>query len=84
MAKQRGNSGNGDARPKKPPIDPGISPLVRAVRGNSVGDLYHNTYLSRSTIANLVKGKTRRPNHMTMTGIAAAAGLQYKLVRKGD
>jgi hypothetical protein len=71
-----------DDRPEKPLRDPDIIILMRQVRTRTTTELYQNSYLSRSTISNLRKGKTRRPTHMTMTGIAAAAGLVYKLTPK--
>lgn len=71
-------------KPERPLVDPDISRLVRAIRSASDAELYHNSYLSRSTIQRLRTGKTRRPTHMTMTGIAAAAGMEFRLVPKGE
>ena len=78
---------NGTLRPPKPKRDTDIDQLVRATLHLSNADIYHNTYLSRSTINKLRerrvgKHRTRYPTHMTMTGIAAAAGLRYKLTKE--
>jgi hypothetical protein len=78
--KLKGKS-NGKAS-EKPAVDPDISKLVRAIRTSSTADLYHNSYLSRGTIDRLRKQKTKRPQHLTMVGVANAAGLEYRLVPK--
>lgn len=70
-------------KPKKPILDPGVAALARAIRTHKLDDLYHNSYLSRSTIKRLKEQKTTKPQHMTMVGIAQAAGFEYKLVKKG-
>lgn len=71
-----------DKRPKKPLRDAEVDILAEAISGYDTTDLYHNSYLSRSTIKRLRDGKTRKPQHMTMTGIAAAAGFEYVLRRR--
>lgn len=48
----------------------------------SDSDLYHNSYLSRGTIKRLRAGITRYPQHMTLKGIAAAAGYEYVLRKR--
>lgn len=73
---------NGKGKPEKPLLDPDVHRLVRAVRSHAVSDLYHNSYLSRGTIVRLMKNQTKRPQHLTMVGIANAAGLEYRLVPK--
>lgn len=77
MAKDKANG-----KLQKPIHDPDVDRLVRAVRGLSTADLYHNSYLSRGTIKRLRDGKTSRPQHLTMVGIAQAAGMKYELVKK--
>jgi hypothetical protein len=72
-------------RPKKPQRDPDIEKLVSQTDGWANADIYHNTFLSRGTIANLRgtgRRKTRYPTHMTMVGVAAAVGLEWRLVKK--
>jgi hypothetical protein len=68
-------------KPVKPAVDPDIGVLLAATRTLENSQLYHNSYLSRGTINNLRKRKTKRPSHMTMVGIAAAAGLKWKLTK---
>jgi hypothetical protein len=81
-------NGNGHvSRLVKPKRDLDIDALVRATSHLTDAEIYHNTYLSRSTISKLRerragKKRTRYPTHMTMTGIAAAAGLIYKLTKE--
>ena len=69
-------------RPKKPKRDPDVAKLVAQTDGYSNADIYHNTFLCRGTISKLRGGKTRRPSHMTMIGVAAAVGLEWRLVKK--
>jgi len=69
-------------RPKKPARDSDIEKLVSQTDGYANADIYHRTFLCRGTIANLRKGKTRYPTHMTMVGVAAAVGLEWRLVKK--
>jgi hypothetical protein len=78
MAVERDKNG----KLKKPIHDPDVAQLVRAVRSITIDDLYYNSYLSRSTIKRLREGKTSRPQHLTMVGIAQAAGYKYELVKK--
>jgi len=70
------------SRREKPPRDPDVAKLIAQTDGYSNGDIYRNTYLCRSTINNLRRRKTRYPTHMTMVGIAAAVGLEWRLVKK--
>ena len=69
-------------RPAKPEQDDDVEELADLISHMEVSDLYHNSYLSRSCIRNLKKGITKKPQHMTMTGIAAAAGFEYVLRRR--
>jgi hypothetical protein len=86
--KSKKSNGNGAShRPQKPKRDHDIDALVRATSHLTDAEIYHNTYLSRGTISKLRerragKKRTRYPTHMTMTGIAAAAGLIYKLTKE--
>jgi len=66
---------------KKPLRDPDIDMVMDLVAGYSVSDIFHNTYLSRSAIRNLIKNKTKKPQHMTLTGMAASRGFKWKLVK---
>lgn len=68
----------------KPKQDSDVAELARLMSEHEVSDIYHNSYLSRTTIKRLMDRKTRVPQHMTMQGIAAAIGLVYVLRRKGD
>jgi len=68
---------------EKPPRDPAIDEVVTAVRRFSTRQLYMNCYLSESTIRKLRRPNgTRRPQHMTLTGVLNAAGLEYAIRRK--
>jgi hypothetical protein len=69
-------------RPKKPKRDNDIEKLVAQTDSYSNADIYNKTFLCRGTIARLRSGKTRYPNHMTMVGVAAAVGLEWRLVKK--
>ena len=67
---------------KKPPREPAIDDVVAAVKGVSNHQLYMNCYLSKSTIQKLRRPDgTRKPQHMTLTGVLGAAGLEY-VIRK--
>jgi len=70
------------ARYKKPARDADIDVLISKTMPLSNAEIYHNTYLCRSTIANLRRCRTRYPTHMTMVGVAAAVGLEWRLVKK--
>lgn len=65
----------------KPARDKDIDTLNDAMGTMTVGAIFNNTYLSRSAIRNIQTGKTKKPQHMTMVGIAAARGLRWKLVK---
>ena len=78
---------NGHHRLTKPKRDMDIDSLRAMVRerGLSSAQVYHKTYLSRSTVAKLLenrhgKKRTRYPSHITMQGVARAAGHSYRLV----
>lgn len=73
----------------KPARDNAVDEIRAAVRGLGLSnaEIYHNTYLSRSTITKLLearpgKKRTRYPTFMTLKGVAAAGGMEYRLVRK--
>jgi hypothetical protein len=66
---------------KKPLVDPDLAVLTQQMGEVTVSEVYKQSFLSRSTIANWKKGKTRRPSHMTMIGIAASKGLVWRLVK---
>ena len=69
---------------KKPLRDPGIEEVVDKVNNYSTSDIYHNSYLSRSTIRKLRRTDdkaTRRPQHMTLTGVLNACGYEYAIRR---
>lgn len=68
----------------KPARDKSVDELTKAIESFDTAELYHNSYLSRSTIARLRSGKTRMPQNMTMRGIAEAAGFEYVLRKKGS
>lgn len=70
----------------KPAKDSAVDEIRAAVRGLGLSnaEIYHNTYLSRSTIAKLLeirpgKKRTRYPTFMTLKGVAAAGGMEYRL-----
>lgn len=71
-------------RARKPTRDTDVDELAVLMNGHEVNDIYHNSYLSRSTIRRLRDRQTRVPQHMTMKGIAAALGFEYVLRRKGE
>jgi hypothetical protein len=69
----------------KPPRDPAVDEVCNAVKNVSTQKLYLNCYLSKSTIQRLRANsaqRTRRPQHMTLTGVLGAAGLEYAIRRK--
>lgn len=72
---------------EKPEVDPAVEELYGRTLRMEVNDIFNNTYLSKSTIykarhPNPMK-RTRRPQFLTLKGIASACGLEYRLVRKG-
>lgn len=75
----------------KPLRDTEVDNIRQAVRalGLSNAEIYHNTYLSRGTIAKLLewrpgKKRTKYPAFMTLKGVAAAGGMEYRLVKKEE
>jgi hypothetical protein len=78
-------------RHSKPARDDAVDDIRKTVcnLGLSNAEIYHNTYLSRGTIQKLLearvgKPRTRYPSHMTLKGVAAAAGFEYRLVRRDE
>lgn len=73
-------------KPGKPEYDDDIDNLLYVIRNLSNAQIFHNSFLSRGTIAKLrhpdLRKRTRKPQHMTMRGTAAAAGFEYRLVRR--
>ena len=67
---------------EKPKRDTEVDRLAKAVNFLTPAQIYHKTWLSRGTIHRLTRRQTRYPSHMTLKGIAAAAGLEYRLVKK--
>ena len=79
------------SRKTKPLRDTEVDNIRATIRGlgMSNAEIYHNTYLSRGTIAKLLewrpgKKRTKYPAFMTLKGVAAAGGLEYRLVKKED
>jgi hypothetical protein len=66
---------------KKPDRDSDLDVINDLIAGSTVSAVFYNTYLSRSAIRNIMVGKTRKPQHMTMTGLAASQGFKWKLVK---
>lgn len=84
--KKKASKSNGHFRPEKPKRDSDIDALIAWTSHLTNAEIYHNTYLSRSTINKLRerrpgKPRTRYPTHMTMQGVARAAGFIYKLTK---
>lgn len=69
----------------KPDHDVDVFELLHALAGRSHSDVARSTYISPTTVSRIRKGYkyggTRYPQHITMKGLAAAAGLEYRLVR---
>jgi len=75
----------------KPVRDVEVDNIRQTVRrvGLTNAEVYNNTYLSRGTISKLLewrpgKRRTRYPTFMTLKGVAAAMGKEYKLVDKKE
>lgn len=82
---------NGDKRPTKPKRDMDIDELRALVKDKQLSnaEVYHKTYLSRTTVSKLLETRpgykrTRYPSHITMQGVARAAGASFKLVSNDD
>jgi len=70
---------------EKPLVDPGIAEVLRLCARMSTHQVYLRTFVSKSAIRKLRRNDdkaTRRPQHLTLSGIAAAAGYEYRLQRK--
>jgi len=68
-------------KPKKPPIDPVVQTLQDIMGTESVTEIYYRSWLSKSTLYNIRTGKTKRPQHMTVAGIARAKGYRIQFVK---
>jgi hypothetical protein len=71
---------------EKPIYDDDVDDLVSLMEGHSTGAIYKDTWLSRGTISKLRhpdwSKRTKKPQHMTMRGVASALGYEYRLVRR--
>ena len=69
----------------KPDHDSDVFELLHALAGRTHAEVSRATYVAAGTVSKIRKGYkyggTRYPQHMTMKGLAQAAGLEYKLVR---
>lgn len=76
-----------DKPPKiKPARDSAVDEIRTVIQGLGLtnAEIYHNTYLSRGTIAKLLETRPGRkrtiyPTFMTLKGVAAAGGMEYVL-----
>jgi len=75
------NTKPNSARPVRPDFDPDLVSIRHMGKSFGAVHLYHHSFLSRGTIYKILNSQTKRPTHMTMTGIARAMGYEYKLVR---
>lgn len=67
---------------KKPLVDSDAMMLSDRISNQSAGELFKRCYLSQSTIRRLQKKVTAKPQHLTLKGIAEAAGYEWKLTKK--
>jgi len=75
----------------KPLRDAEVDNIRKAIRSLDLtnAEIYHNTYLSRGTITKLLearpgKKRTKYPTFMTLKGVAAAGGMEYRLVKREE
>lgn len=67
---------------QKPVVDSDAMLLADRISNQSASELFKRCYLSRSTIRRLQQKVTARPQHLTLKGIAEAAGYEWKLTKK--
>lgn len=70
------------ARPEKPERDNEVDNLIDVLGDISDADIYHNSFVSRSTIRRLRSGKTKAPQFLTVQTMASAAGFEYVLKKR--
>lgn len=71
--------------PKLPKIDPDLDLIVRSIHtlAPDIKELSALSGVSRSTIRNWRKRKTKRPQHITLKAVALALGWKMTLTPKG-
>lgn len=68
----------------KPERDREIFKVLRAIRGRNASEVAAKCRISAQTIRNMRSGRTRYPQHYTLSEIARAAGLRYTLIEAKD
>lgn len=73
-------------KPKKPDIDPLLTQIVRQLEQDKRSNyaLSNVSGLSGSTLANWKKGKTKRPQSVSLQMAGRALGLEMRFVRAND
>lgn len=69
-------------RPVKPKIDPIVRQVAVTISFMTAKELHDNSYLSMSTCYNILRGRTKRPQHLTVVGLLQAAGFGYELKKR--
>ena len=71
-------------KPPKPGRDETVFDLLHACRDMTPQEIADRTHLCAATIRNWRTHTTRNPQHASMVAVAAAVGMEYRLVRKGS
>lgn len=74
-------------RPERPAYDRTVFEVLHSLAGQSAGSIAKQTWVSPSTIRawrrGYENGGTRHPQHSTLAAVAAVAGFEFQLVKKG-
>lgn len=74
-------------RPERPAYDRTVFEVLHCLAGQTAGEISRKTWVAPSTIRKwrlgYERGGTRHPQHSTLAAVAAVAGLEFRLVKKG-
>lgn len=65
----------------KPEIDPEVADVADQISRMTPKELSDKSWISRSAAYNLLNGKTKRPQNLTISGLLYAAGYRRKIVK---
>jgi hypothetical protein len=72
------------ARYKKPEVDPVVRQAAVTISFMTAREISDKSHVSYSAARNLINGKTKRPQNLTIDGLLHAAGFDRKIVKRED
>ena len=66
----------------KPVVDPAVRQCAVTISFMTPSEIRDRSWVSYGTARNIINGKTRRPQHLTLAGLLRAAGFEFTIQKK--